>query len=153
MPQPTRRHPNHVNRDPGQARRGLLPGLLAVTALWGPPVCWMAVIFWLSSQPDPGALSPVRFAAEDPVAHLMLYLILGSLLWRATRSASQRRLEVCPACWALGIGCAYGLFDELHQALVPTRTPQLQDVVVDWVGTAVGIVVASAVLSRISARR
>ncbi len=140
-----------MNIDPGRAERGLRPGLLAVTALWGPPACWMALIFWLSSQPEPGALSPVRFETEDLAAHLLLYIVLGSLLWRATRSGNQRPPGVRPACWALGIGWAYGIFDEVHQAFVPTRTPQLQDVMIDGVGTAVGIALAFAVFSRRSA--
>ena len=33
---------------------------------------------------------------------------------------------------------AYGLFDEVHQLFVPTRTFQLIDIVIDFLGAIVG---------------
>ncbi|NIQ98839.1 MAG: hypothetical protein GTN78_01350, partial [Gemmatimonadales bacterium] len=73
----------------------------------------MAFIFWLSSEPDPQALSPVPFEVEDTVAHMVLYAVLGSLLWRAVRRSGHQSLAGQPHWWAFGIGWGYGLFDEL----------------------------------------
>jgi VanZ family protein len=119
---------------------------------WAPVAAWAALIFLLSAQPDPESLSPVTFAWDDAVAHLLLYTVLGALLWRAF----ARRPAAPP--WRRPAGCAtisgslYGVFDEFHQSLVPRRTPDLADVLIDVVGVAIGVALAAA-LTRRRARR
>jgi VanZ family protein len=108
-------------------------------AFWGPPLAWMAFIFFLSAQPRPDAVVPIAFEGDDTLAHLALYTALGFLLWRAAYRGGGRLLERRPGRWTLAIGCAYAVSDEIHQAFVPVRSPQLADVTIDSVGVAFGI--------------
>lgn len=39
---------------------------------------------------------------------------------------------------AIGAGLLYGVVDEVHQAFVPRRAPELGDVLADWAGVIVG---------------
>jgi VanZ family protein len=121
-----------------------LARLMTAVGVWGPAVCWMAFIAWLSSQPEPEGVSPMPFEVGDTVAHLGLYAVLGALLWRATRRTGQHLLSRRPGQWALAIGWSYGVVDELHQMFVPTRTADVRDVAIDGLGTAAGIVLALA---------
>jgi VanZ family protein len=93
----------------------------------------MALIFSLSSLSDPAALSPLRLEMEDTIPHLFVYLVLGLLLWRATRRGVGSTLAV---------GWAYGLLDEVHQAFVPARSAEARDLLADAVGVALGLILA-----------
>ena len=108
----------------------------------------MAFIFFLSAQPHPDALVPIGFEGDDVAAHLALYAGLGVLLWRAAGRAGGRLLERRPGRWTLAIGCSYAVSDEIHQAFVPVRSPQVADVVIDSVGVALGIVLGWLVFGR-----
>jgi VanZ family protein len=116
--------------------------------VWGPALCWMGFIFWLSSQPEPETRTPLDFEGGDTVAHLALYAVLGALLWRATRRTGHRPFAARPALWALAIGWGYGVLDELHQAFVPTRTPDVIDMLIDGIGAAAGIALAIVISRR-----
>lgn len=111
---------------------------------WGPAAAWAALLFLLSSLPEvPGAS---RLPVNDKVAHVLLFSILGlALAW--TRSAPPGRLRRSPGL-LVGLGAIYGASDELHQALVPGRTPSLLDWGADIVGVTLGYAVGTAILSR-----
>lgn len=94
----------------------------------------MAVIFWLSSQPKPpfcGLLDRIDWG--DKLAHVVIYAVLGALLWRALDRASWARIR-----WlaALGAAVLYGLSDEAHQLWVPGRHFDLIDLSADTLGAA-----------------
>lgn len=129
------------HRAPQRARAGrqIPAGPRVWLALWGPPLAWMAFIFFLSAQPRPDAVVPIAFEGGDVVAHLALYAALGVLLWRAAYRGGGELLERRPGRWALAMGCSYAASDEIHQALVPIRSPQLTDVAIDSVGVVFGI--------------
>lgn len=98
-------------------KTGLLVG-------WSAALGWMALIFYLSSQP-----SSLPSSIPDYIPHFAEYAILALLLLRALR------LHPIPGrgavALALLITVLYAASDELHQALVPTRTASLQDFLVD----------------------
>jgi VanZ family protein len=105
----------------------------------------MALIFILSAQPglrvteDASVDRPIR-----TIAHLGTFGLLGALLFRAFLTGRRRPARA--AAYAAIVAVIYAVSDELHQAFVPDRTGRAQDVVVDAIGAAVGIVVASVVL-------
>jgi VanZ family protein len=92
-------------------------------------VAWAAVIFALSSIPSLGTgLGGWDFVLRK-LAHATEFAILGFLLLRAT--GSER--------WALGLGIAYAISDEIHQHFVSGRHGAPLDVVIDAIGVAVGV--------------
>ena len=107
---------------------------------WVPPLLWMGLIFWLSSQSNPP--SP-GFTLPDQAWHAIFYFILGALLGRATRPSG-------PAGALLGvvIGSAYGFSDEVHQRFVPGRTYDLGDWAFDILGATAGVLLVALLARR-----
>ena len=101
----------------------------------------MVLLFVLSSQ------SGLRVSEDADIdrplrvlAHLMAFAVLGAALLFALCDAvrpSARNVLV-----AFTIAVLFGLSDEIHQAFVPDRTGQLQDLVVDTIGAAIGVAAA-----------
>ena len=98
---------------------------------WIPFGLWVAVIFTLSSIPDPSPPA-VDLPWVDKVAHLVVYGTLGAL-WARARGAGGARL----AAGAV-LGIVVGLADEAYQSTVPGRAVDALDVVADTAGAAVG---------------
>lgn len=96
---------------------------------WLPPLLWMALIFFLSAQPDlPDAPREWLDVLLKKLAHAAVYLLLFFMLlraWRQSRSAVQA-LDASMVTTAL-----YALSDELHQAFVPGRHANWYDVLID----------------------
>ena len=101
-------------------------------------------------------------------AHFMEYLILGAVLvpavkeWRvASRlpGGGSDLPEAAPGLLMAGgapvswlIGTAYAVTDEFHQSLVPGRSCELRDVVIDSCGVLTGVL-AALLAGWIKARR
>lgn len=118
--------------------------------LWGPVVLIMAVIYVQSSTSDPIGLPS---AVSDKAAHFLVYGVLGAALLRALASGrppamTSTRIVLATACAAL-----YGLSDELHQAFVPGRMPELLDLLADAAGGAAGATLYAAVARGIDRTR
>lgn len=74
--------------------------------------------------------------------HLAEYGILAWLFWRAIRKPVKN--DSRPWAWpeaglALAVVFMYAASDELHQVFVPTRTPQISDVLIDTCGGATAL--------------
>jgi VanZ family protein len=97
----------------------------------------MALIFVISSfeVEVPG----VRyFPLRDKGIHLVEYAVLGWLCaaasWKTWPSVSAWRT----AGFAVFVSALWGVSDEIHQALVPGRVPEIGDAVADLYGSIVG---------------
>src|SRR5262245_35469834 len=103
---------------------------------WVAVAAWAAMIFLASNQPglavsdDPGVDQPVRH-----VAHIVVYAGLTLLItWGLTgRRYPSVRAMVAAAVAAI----AYGVTDEWHQTMVPTRTGRPEDLIWDGIGAAI----------------
>jgi VanZ family protein len=109
---------------------------LRILSLWGPVVLVMAVIFTVSSMPDPGGPPG---GISDKSAHFLAYAALGATLIRALASGRASSLTPRRLLVAAFLATLYGLSDELHQHFVPGRTPDWLDVVADAGGAAAGV--------------
>ena len=101
---------------------------------WLPPFIWMAAIFFFSSQErvEVSDIFAVQFLVFKTL-HIIEYGILYVLLYRAFRATSGRpewQLRID----ALLIAIFYGISDEIHQVMVPTREGRPRDVVIDSFG-------------------
>ena len=109
--------------------------------LWLPPIAQMAIIFVASSIPDPG---PLPGGVSDKSGHSIGYAILGAVLLRALARARWPGVTWKTALLAILIATAYGISDELHQWLVPGRSPEVLDVVADMNGAAIAVALIGA---------
>jgi VanZ family protein len=132
---------------------------------WGrrlPPVAWMGLIFYLSSQPDlPSAPEPLLDLLLKKTAHAFVYAVLAALFHRAVNgsgvhwkrppplpSPPSRGRVACRDKWGLlmkmnlapwFLAVLYAATDEIHQTFVPGRSGRLTDVLIDAAGAAVGV--------------
>ena len=104
--------------------------------MWGPPIGLMVAIFTVSSVPH---LDTSRSGLSDKSLHAWTYGLLGLLLLRALARARWAAMRFRTACAAWLVAVVYGVFDELHQGLVPGREPSIADWLADARGAAVGV--------------
>ena len=103
-------------------------------SLWLPPLVYMAVIFYLSSQSDPVPVITAR--VWDKILHAVEYAGLAVLLGRALLGEGLGALTAFAA--AALLAAAYGATDEYHQLFVPLRTGDFHDWMVDAAGACLG---------------
>ena len=112
-------------------------------AFWLPPLLWMATIVWFSTA---------EFSAENTgtvLGPLFRWLLPAATdaqlaaLWFVALTR-ERGLPPRRAAWvALGVAVVWAVLDELHQAMVPSRTASAMDVALDSTGA-----MAAAVFGR-----
>ncbi len=116
-------------------RRGRRP----VLAAWAAVLLWMVLIFVLSSQ-EGGVLSGsgrLRFGIEK-LGHFVVFGNLGLLVATALRTSGVHATRFW---WTVVICATYAVSDELHQVIVPGRTPTVYDVAIDVAGSIVGFLI------------
>jgi VanZ family protein len=107
-------------------------------SLWLPPLVYMAVIFYLSSQSAP--LPAVTAVVWDKILHIFEYAGLAVLFGRALLGEGLG--------WAASfvvaalLAAAYGATDEYHQLFVPLRNGDLHDWMVDVIGASLGALIS-----------
>jgi VanZ family protein len=101
--------------------------------LWGPVVLQMAVIFIVSSISNIG---PLPAGLSDKSGHSIGYAILAALLLRALADRRPSAMTWSRCLLAVVLAASYGVTDEIHQAFVPGRTPDVMDVAADALGAA-----------------
>ncbi len=107
---------------------------LELALLWGPPVALMAVIFFLSAQPNLSTDLGVVDTILRKLAHMAEYGLLLFLWWRPLRQVVSDRLALAAA---FVIGVLYAASDEWHQSFVEGRHGTPVDVGIDAIGMAV----------------
>ena len=69
-------------------------------------------------------------------AHFTLYLILGVLVLNALRYYKVKNIIIL----AILICITYACFDEIHQLFIQGRSGEVRDVLIDSIGSLIGIV-------------
>jgi VanZ family protein len=107
--------------------------------LWLPPLFYMALIFYLSSQSEP--MPAVTARVWDKALHFTEYAVLCVLLCRALHGEGLATLRL--ALLAAVLTSAYGASDEVHQSFVPERQADADD----WLADTTGAAAAAALFS------
>ena len=125
---------------------------------------WMLVIFLMSSEvagtssarsdeivrtiQSIGVSAPTDLLTflVRKAAHICAYFVLGILLFNLLK---EYDLGVKKMIFiSIAIAMLYACTDEIHQMIVPGRSGEVRDVLIDTAGAAVGVVVYAALLSR-----
>ena len=121
--------------------------------LWVPACVYMAVIYYASSVP--GDQLPGHF--WDKLAHLLEYSVLGILFLVPLADGRLSRATMSAGAKAVVLSTLYGVFDEVHQAFTPERTPDARDLLADALGAALGVaailLLRAAVTRMLAARK
>ncbi len=99
-------------------------------------ILWMALVFILSSSPDPPVPKlgdPTLDFLVRKLGHLTEYAIFAALLYRALRPRPSAFLL------AFLIAILYAASDEWHQSFVAAREGTIRDWVIDSLGSVVAL--------------
>ena len=106
-------------------------------SLWGPAVLYAAMIYYAAAQPD----VPLPPGISDKPTHSIAYTLLGILFVRALAGGLPARITMATALVGVALTTAHGITVEMLQMFVPGRFADVNDVVADAIGGAVGAVV------------
>jgi VanZ family protein len=127
---------------------------------WAPPIIWMSVIFWFStdifSGDNTGSLlwkvvsfiypgatrelfDSIHFYVRK-AGHFTEYAVLALLLFRAFRSGAGARWRRGWALSSLLVAFLYASLDEYHQTFTRHRTGSIYDSLIDTSGAATALV-------------
>jgi VanZ family protein len=93
----------------------------------------MALIFFLSHQPDLSSGLGMWDLVGRKFVHAGIYALLCVLWWRALRTTLPPSAALVAA---VGIAFAYAVSDEIHQTFVEGRSGSPRDVAIDSAGIA-----------------
>jgi VanZ family protein len=110
----------------------------------------MAVIFFLSAQPDLSSGLGLVDLIGRKILHVAEYALLCTLWWRALRTVAPAHAALIAA---FAVSLAYAASDELHQTFVPGRIGSPVDVAVDAAGAALAALLVRRRLSSAGAAR
>lgn len=108
--------------------------------LWVPPIALMALIFFLSAQPELSSGLGTWDLVLRKIAHATIYALLFLLWWRALRGFGIDGRAVAAA---MLITVGYAISDEWHQSFVLGRHGSPVDVLIDTAGASVAALWAS----------
>ena len=108
---------------------------MTLVRLWGPVLLVMGLIFWQSAKSHPAAPPG---GLSDKSAHFLAYAVLGATIVRALAGGRPAAMTAGRIAAAAVAATLYGASDEVHQMFVPSRTPELLDLVADAAGSVVG---------------
>ena len=106
---------------------------------WFPVYIYVILIFYLSSLPNPisvlpGMIRPIFMDLSHIIYHIIEYLILAILLYRAlVKTLLNHNAIFC----TLILVIAYGITDEIHQLFVPSRVFSFLDILSNSFGAIV----------------
>lgn len=114
-----------------------------IIASWFLVVVWMALIYYLSNQPDLKSSFPggVDFILRK-AAHMTEFAILTLLVWRALaesvnpESKKSRKSIVIAFLFAF----FYAISDEYHQTFIFGRVGAVKDVLIDSMGIIIAMI-------------
>jgi len=92
----------------------------------------------------PGITEPEKWKLIDSInsiareyMHGVVFLVLGLLVQNAVTQSGTKGMKAISI--SLGICVIYGITDEIHQLFVPGRAFQISDLVMDSIGSIIGI--------------
>jgi VanZ family protein len=109
----------------------------------------MAVIFYLSDQPNLVPTHGFFQTLVRKVFHVAEYTALALAWWRAIHGLVPRAGKWIELAGTLAITLAFAISDEWHQSFVTGRQGSGRDVAID----AIGIAIAAAIVLSLYARR
>lgn len=105
---------------------------------WIPAICWMGVIFYLSSRTGSDLQSMFPIFDSLNFGHVIAYFVLALLFYWALYQPNRNKLTI--RLVAIFLCFLYGLTDEWHQSFVPGRAPDWRDIVNDVLGASLAMI-------------
>ncbi len=113
---------------------------------WLPLLIYLVLIFTQSAFPAPQ--TGLKIPHLDKWAHAAIYGLLGILFCRAYGHTWPRMDSRWLMILSILSAALFGLSDEIHQYFVPSRSADRMDLLADFLGSAVGVSIYTAVRLR-----
>jgi len=110
--------------------------LTRLLSLLLPPLAVMALIFFLSAQPDETVERTFWEVLLRKLGHVMEYFALTLAWWRAFDGLRQNGSTTGVLAAAAAVSLLYAASDEFHQTFVDGRNGTPVDVLIDSIGIA-----------------
>lgn len=113
-----------------------------------PLIVYWVILFILTSLPT--GLAIVTQDISDKVIHFGAYGLLSVFLY--LQFYFQKKIKVAkmyPAVFTVLLASCYGIFDEIHQIIVPGRSCEFYDWLADFSGSLVAVLLTSFLLKQI----
>lgn len=105
------------------------------------PAAWcMATIWWMSDRSTLPTMPGFAQEIWSYLGHFTIFGLLGICVWWAL-GMNSRLLDRERSMYAIVIATAYGLLDEIHQNFVPGRDTSGLDLLTDFAGATVAVLV------------
>ncbi len=102
-----------------------------------PVLVWAYLIFFLSAQSSlPGFKESTFEFIFKKSAHMFVYAVLYSLLFRARLKTTDNKITKKTYLFPILFSFLYAISDELHQSTVAGRHPTIRDVGFDMLGVS-----------------
>ena len=101
---------------------------------WAPFLAYLVLTFILSGISSP----TIPFNVDSNLLHYPEFAVFSFLLVRAIHSGKQGLPSASVAASAVILSALWGLSDEVHQAFIPERVPDVGDLAHDVIGAAAG---------------
>ena len=104
---------------------------------WGPAFLVMGIIFIASGTPGSDLPTLAWDFTAKKGSHMLGYALLAIAYFHALNNGrNMTRFQFLSAFF---LACLYAATDEFHQRFTPGRMPSAQDVFIDVVGAAIGL--------------
>jgi len=109
---------------------------------WLPVILLCVAIFVQSALPSPEGLPPIPYL--DKILHFIGYFILGALFFRAfNHTLKKQRTLIQLIFYSILSATLYGISDEFHQYFVAVRQFDPMDILADFLGSVIGVILYS----------
>jgi VanZ family protein len=125
--------------------------MFAKSYRWLPSLCWMGVIFYLSSRSGTELQGMFPFFDSFNFGHFFAFFILALLYYWALFPC-EARIKMDIRLLAVLLSALYGISDEFHQSFIPNRTPDVLDIVNDGLGAASAMLLLTWMRHRLGRR-
>lgn len=132
------------------AQTAAVSGDLSDRLLWR-LMAWLSPSFAAGDVESQNAAVELLSFFERKAAHMFLYFVLILLLWLALLPLIRCRRQ--QAGFAAALCAVLAALDEYHQTLIPGRSGQLRDVVIDLAGAAAALLLIAVLLWAANRRR
>jgi len=105
---------------------------------WLPVIVWSSVIFIFSSIPHL-KVPTLGLGFEDKIYHCAEFLIWGLLFMRASAHSKMHRPEDLVLLILTGV--IFSVVDEWHQNWIPGRQFDFKDLISDWAGLLISLLI------------
>ncbi len=110
-------------------------------------IAYMVFVFWLSIKPMPEDAKDL-FPYQDKIVHFILYSLLAIIAYLVFQKSTVEYKRLTLWLFPILLALIYGWAIEVYQLYVPTRSFEVNDIIVNCFGGIAGSTVMQAIVMK-----